>query len=81
MTELPNVLPVPIVTDADVRAVLDGLAPGRYTTRDLYPRYEVWARNQENHRPVGRKAFGVALRRVLGPPVGYAHGHVNVFQL
>jgi len=79
MTELPNVSPLPWFTTDDMRSLLIGLAPGRYTTRDLWPRYQAWATSQ-GRDTVSRNAFGLALSRVLGAPVGWAHGHVKVYE-
>lgn len=77
MTDLPMPEPRPFLSDSDVRAVLDGLQPGVYLTRDLYPRYEAWAR-REGKRIVSRNMFGTAMARVV-ERAGNAGGHVSAW--
>lgn len=75
---LPDVEPIPepfssppvsgpmVMTTEDFRSLVTGLRPGRYTTAQLYPRYQVWAEN-ERRATIGRHAFGIYLRRFVGP--------------
>ena len=77
MTDLPDVKPLvtkyppsKVVTDRltaeDMRSLLAGLLPGRYTTRMLFPRYRVWAKSLG--RPeVHPRAFGKYMRAFVGP--------------
>lgn len=65
MTDLP--IPVPYaprapVTEDEVRALLEGVAPGGYRTSDLYPRYAVMAR-AAGRELVSVKALGEAIAR------------------
>ena len=63
MSGLPEVTPVQMVNQDDVRAVIEGLAPGWYRTRDLWPRYLAWA-EREGKTPGTKIRFGIVLRQV-----------------
>lgn len=82
--DLPNVAPLDPRTRVsleDLCSVLRGLEPGLYTSRDLHPRYAVWA-GREGKPVATTKALGEALRRLVGPgSTGQAHGNVGVYRL
>lgn len=67
--------PIPEATLADVKAVLEGLAPGRYLSADLYVKYQAILRNQERE-PAAPQAFGRMLRNhgLIRIKVRGAHG-------
>lgn len=64
MTDLP--VPVPVVavspTRDDLVAVLTGLDPGVYYSRDLLPRYLAWAK-AVGKRPITAKILGQSMAR------------------
>jgi hypothetical protein len=82
MTDLPNpsplLLPV-FITNEEARAVLEGLEPGWYRARDLYPRYEALTR-AAGGRVGNAKALGEALSRA-GVPRRTVHDHVSAYQV
>lgn len=53
------------LSNEDLFSLLAGLEPGWYTTASLWPRYLVWAEN-ENRPPVKRISLGMNLRRIAG---------------
>lgn len=67
----------PVTTDAELRAMLDGLPQGWYTVRELYPRYQRWAASvgREPSKPIG---LAMALRR-LGLEDRRAAEHVREY--
>jgi hypothetical protein len=78
--DLPT--PVPLtesIPSEDVMDMLRGLAPGNYTTRDLYPRYQAWAEREK--KPVkSAQRLGMALKRVT-PSGRFAHGHARTWHV
>lgn len=53
--------PLPTATLQDVKAVLEGLRPGTYLSRDLYAKYAGILESQERE-PVHPVAFGQMLK-------------------
>ena len=54
--------PIPEASLADVKAVLEGLAPGRYRSADLYAKYRAILASQ-GREPTNQNAFGLMLGR------------------
>lgn len=81
MLEESETLPMPSprlsVTEAEVLSVVKGMEPGPYRTRDIYPRYETWAR-REGKRVATRQTLGLTLQRMTERLSG-SHGHVSVW--
>lgn len=81
MTNLPTVAPLapmmPRPEAADVRAMLQGLEPGWYTSASLLPRYNAWA-DQNGRSATGAKHLGEALGR-MDFPRRKAHGNVRAY--
>jgi hypothetical protein len=73
---LPVRGPGPSVPESDIRAVLKGIEPGWYRTRDLYPRYVAWAERQ-GKKAASSKSLGESIRRSLALEVSRAHGNVT----
>lgn len=67
MTELPSVAPIagPALSRDDLVAILTGLEPGEYRTRDLIPRANAWLERQ-GRAPVTAKTLGEEIARRLG---------------
>jgi hypothetical protein len=85
MTDLPSVTPLPAVppmaqppvTDSDLRTVLQGLEPGWYSVRDLYPRMVALADRRGIAAPT-KIQFGMALR-AAGVENRNIRGHVRAW--
>lgn len=86
--DLPAVEPVPDpglsppnrLTLGELHGFLNGLEPGWYKTRDLYPRYAAWA-EREGKPQVTVKGLGESIRRELNPNRSYVSGHVSVWHI
>ena len=83
MTELPTPTPVPYVrtvTKDEVRAMLEGVAPGRYRTSDLYPRYAAMA-EAAGREPASIKTLGEAIARTGLLNRNHGTGRVAVWEI
>ena len=82
MGELPNVAPVQgrLLSRSDLTAVLTGLAPGWYLSRDLLPRTNVWLKSQ-GRDSITAHALGNALHRVMMLERRNVHGNVRAFRI
>lgn len=82
MTELPDVAPVADtdLKQADLLPVLEGLAPGWYTSRDLVRRMNVWLASK-GRDPVSAKTMGEAMARRLKLDRRNGPGHVRQFHV
>lgn len=63
---------------ADLVAVLKGLRPGWYTSRDLVPRVNAWLESK-GKEPVSAKTLGEGLARRLKLERRYGPGHTRQF--
>lgn len=76
---LPSPRPRILVTDDEALSMIKGMDPGNYSTADIYPRYEIWAR-REGKAIATRQALGIALQKIT-ERVGRAHGNASVWVL
>lgn len=62
MTDLPVPTPRAVTSEADIQAAFVSLEPGWYTSADLLPTYNAWAK-RERKPEITTKTLGEALRR------------------
>jgi hypothetical protein len=83
MDDLPYVPPTQIAdppTREDLIELLTGLAPGWYRSRDLHPRYLVWA-ERKGRTPVTIKTLGETISRVMMLDKRRSKGNVVQFRV
>jgi hypothetical protein len=70
--------PRAVVTEADIQAAFKDLAPGWYTTADLLPTFNEWAK-AEGRMEAPAKILGQALRQHFSAALTRrAHGNVAI---
>ena len=82
MDELPSATPIPAppLSREDLVAVLTGLEPGEYRTRDLLPRVNAWL-EREGRPPVTAKTLGEQIAYRLGLERRVVKGHVAAWRV